>query len=151
MDYSTAVRRLRNHANLPEFQSSSPKEESFGYLLWQAGRKNEPINFDIIYKDIISCLETVNLTLNTNTPSKSIKGKTPLIDREISYAISGILAIGSSEYYRLTIQKKFPDIYRSELASILVRIAIAWDLVLAGDIDEIENEVETEFQIRNST
>ena len=149
MDYSEAVKRLWNHANLPEQFSQLQKEESFCYALWQAERTKQQANLDWFYTDIMKCLEVVNRALNTDRPSESIEGRAQAIDREISYAISLTLSTCWLHHYRWTLHKLFPEAFLRDLASTLVRIGMAWDLILAGDIDEIRRDAEGGFEAWN--
>jgi hypothetical protein len=150
MDYSKAVERLWNHANLPQKLSQLTKEESFCYSMWQAEQTKQPINTDSFYSDIMQCLEAVNRALNTDKPSESIEGKAEAIDRKICYSVSQILSIGWLDYYRWAERKTFPETPLRNLAGVLVKIGMAWDLILAGDIDEIQLDAEGEFQVWNS-
>jgi hypothetical protein len=147
MDYSTAVKRLWNHANLPEEFSRFPKEESFCFALFQATQMKQQPELRGLYDDIMSCLEVLNLVLNTSTPEKSTDRKAKKIDRETSYAVSTILSASWLAYYRLALEKTFSDSFLHDLAGFLVKIETGWNLVLAGDSEKIQKETEMHFEM----
>jgi len=143
MDYSHALKKLRNHAN--SVGSALPDDESFLLTLWQAERQSRMPELRSLFDDILSCFVIVNQTLNTQHPSRTIAGKAEALPRSLIADVSSILSHGWSYYWRWTSSEQFTSKFRTEFAAILVQIGIAWDAILAGDIDDIRQEVETEF------
>ena len=64
--------------------------------------------------------------------------------------MSGILSGGWSDHFKWSQKGTFPKDFLDEFASILVRIGIAWDLVLAGDMDNIPEDTELEFRMQQA-
>jgi hypothetical protein len=148
VNYQEAVNRLWNHANLPE--KDLKPEESFIYTAWQAARTKSPQNFQPLYEDILSCLAAVNLALNGPTPSESIQTDQPPVDGKLCYSVSGILSAGWSDYFSWSQKRIFPTDFLDEFAGMLVRIGIAWDLVLAGDMDNLPEDTELQFKMQQA-
>jgi hypothetical protein len=143
MNYSQAFERLRNHANAPG--SSLPESESFLFALWQAERQTRIPDLRNLFDDIHSCFEAVNHAINTPHPSDIIEGKAEALPRSLVGDVSSIFSTGWSYYWRWASSERFTAPFRTELASALVQIGIAWDAVLAGDIDNIREHVQNEF------
>ena len=61
--------------------------------------------------------------------------------------MSGILSAGWRHYYQWQRRRLFDSAFTDQFGSMLVRIGIAWDQVLAGDIDDITVDAEREFAI----
>jgi hypothetical protein len=146
MDYSHALRSLRNHAN--GAGSTLPEGESFLFVLWQAGRESRAPELQHLFDDILACLETVNHALNTEHPSKTVAGKAEAVPRSLVADVSAILHVGWSDYWRWSLSQQFSESFREELAVMLVQIGIAWEAVLAGDIDDILEHVRTACRAR---
>ena|ERR1700677_2740356 len=147
MDYSHALQRLRNHANVAG--STLPERESFLFALWQAEREAHSTNLRSLFDDILSCFEVVNHALNTHHPSGSISGKAEVLPRSLVANVAAILSIGWHDFSRWSSSQKFSEPFRTEFAAMLVQIGIAWDAVLAGDIDDIRKHVQTDFLAKN--
>jgi hypothetical protein len=148
VDYQDAINKLWNHANLPE--KGLKREESFIYTAWQTEKSKSPQDFQRLYEDILSCLAIVNSTLNGSVPSETIVAEPQPIDRTLCYCVSGILSSGWSHYFHWVQAGLFPAEYTQRFASMLVRIGIAWDFVLAGDMDNIPEDTEREFTIQQT-
>lgn len=143
MEYSEAVLRLHNHANMPG--TSLAESESFLFALWQAERQPDIPELRRLFEDLLDCLVVVNHAVNTEHPSGTIAGKLETLPRPLVADISAILSVGWSDYWRWSSNQQFTEAFRAEFAAKLVQIGIAWDAVLAGDIDDIRNHVQTEF------
>jgi hypothetical protein len=138
MDYSEALQRLKNHA-------SAPEGASFTLALYQAHRHATVPQLSSSFEDILSCFEAVNQALNGRHPSKTVRGKMETLPRSLVANVSSILSEGCSYHLRWVSSEKFTDTVRAELASMLVQIALAWDAILAGDIDNLQEHVQAEF------
>ena len=141
MDYQDAFDRLWNHANMRS--SRFGPEDSFLDTAHHAGEAPDArARLQRLYDDILSCLASVNVALNGAVASEEIGGSSSPVDRRLCYAVSGILSGGWSRYYEWwrirTADREFLD----DFASMLVHIGIAWDLVLAGDSDDIVTDTE---------
>ena len=142
MDYPQALQKLRQHA-------SAPEGASFTLALYHAERQVAIPELRGLFDDILSCFEVVNHALNTQHPSESITGKADSLPRSLVADVSEILSIGWSYYWRWASSHQFTETFGTELASMLVQIGIAWDAVLAGDIDDIREQVQAEFSARD--
>ena len=147
MDYSQALTKLRNHANAAG--STLPEGESFLFTLWQAGRQSRVPELRDLFNDILACLETVNHALNTEHPSDTVAGKAEALPRSLVADVSEILSTGWRYFWQWSSSQQFSESFRTELAVMLVQIGIAWDAVLAGDIDDIREHVQTEFTAKD--
>jgi hypothetical protein len=142
MDYPQALQKLSQH-------TSAREGESFTLALYHAERQPATPELGGFFDDILSSFEVINHALNTQHPSETITGKADSLPRSLVGNISEILSIGWSYYLRWTCSGRFTATFRAELASMLVQIGIAWDAVLAGDIDDIREHVQTEFSARD--
>jgi hypothetical protein len=143
VDYQEAVDKLWNHANLPE--KGLTREASFIFNAWQTGQRRLPADFQPLYDDILSCLTTVNLALNGPVPSESTQSDHRAPDLTLCSCVSGILSAGWFDHFQWSQKRLFSDDLMRGFATMLVRIGIAWDLVLAGDIDNLPEETELNF------
>ena len=148
MEYQDAIDKLWNHANLPE--KGLKREDSFLFTAWQAEQTKSPQNFQRLYEDILSCLAAINTHLNGPVPSETIRKSPRAIDSALCYYMSRILSGGWSDHFKWSQKGAFPKEFLDDFASILVRIGIAWDLVLAGDMDNIPEDTELEFRMHQA-
>jgi hypothetical protein len=145
VEYQEALNRLWNHANLPE-RGLKP-EDSFIYVAWQSEKTKSPQEFQRLYEDILSCLAVVNSSLNGPVPSETVAASSRPIDRTLCYCISGILSAGWRHYFQWRRRGLFDVEFIDIFGSMLLRIGIAWDQALAGDIDDLVEDAEREFAI----
>src|SRR5437764_1077812 len=141
MDRLHAFQRLSHHANVAEV-------DSFTFAMWQAERHSHPPELGKLCDEILSCFETVNHGLHQDHPSDTIEGKADTLQRSLVADVSSILSQGWNHYWHWTSSRKFPATFCSDFAAMLVRIGIAWDAVLAGDIEDIREHVQAEFSAR---
>ena len=145
MDYKTAFERLLNHANLPFGLARAPDDESYLYHLWHAG--HEKIFSSSIaeaYDNIIICLEVINEELNGPMPSESTEQKVSEIDRTLAYAMQVIIIGGWRYYIEWNKNQIFGQSVLNEVAHFNWGIGWAWEGVLAGDVDSIQEHVTME-------
>jgi len=140
MDYSQALQKLSKHASAPE--------DSFSLALHRADRQSAIPELSSLFAEILSCFEVVNHALNTSHPSGTIEGKAEALPRSLVADVSSILSVGWSYYWQWISSERFTVAFRTDVASMLVQISIAWDAVLAGDIDDIREHVQTEFSAK---
>jgi hypothetical protein len=145
VDYAQAFARLRNHANIPDSAADLPESASFLYLLSQADCTKESLDFAAAYDDMVECLVTLNRALNTEQPSEHIEGKAPSVDRTLVYCMALIMSDGFSLYSRWASDGLFSVAYLSDLQKALLCIGFAWNAVLAGDIDDIREDIQNEL------
>jgi len=68
----------------------------------------------------------------------------PGFERSLIYAVNGLLTACLNE----ATSSRFDDSLRNQLCRLTWRIVTAWDAILAGDIDSIEEHVKTEESAR---
>jgi hypothetical protein len=92
-----------------------------------------------LVEDVINCLEVVNHELNgANTSGPVSVGRAFVpVDRTVSYAISGIISGILLHYRRWQRRNLFGQSIYDSLLNAALKIAYAWDQVLAGDIDDL--------------
>jgi len=135
MNFDEACQRLKNHANLP---NSGPDNESYGLALWHASRGEPSLELMPLFNDVMECLECVNLGLNEEQPSQSSSSpKYSSVDRGLSYSISLIFLLQMNY-----LQASLEPVQREVAFSMTKDLILAWNFVLAGDIDDISQEVE---------
>jgi hypothetical protein len=147
MDYSQALQQLSNHAN--GAGSTSPERESFLFALWQAEHEANAPELRSLFDDILSCFEAVNHALNTPHPSGSVSGKAQMSPRSLVADVSAILSGGWHYALGWSSSQKFSEPFRAYIVTMLEQMGIAWCAVLAGDIDDIREHVQTESLARN--
>ena len=145
MDYKEALNRLWNHASLPE-RGLKP-EDSFIYVASQADKTKAPRDFQPLYEDILACLVAVNTSLNGPIPSETVGSSSQPLDRTLCYCMSGILSAGWRFHFQWQRRGLFDSEFIQKFAGMLLRIGIAWDQVLAGDIDDIVADADLQFSI----
>ncbi|GIW99637.1 MAG: hypothetical protein KatS3mg111_2970 [Pirellulaceae bacterium] len=140
MDYSEACRRLQNHANLP---NSGPEHESLGLALWRISRgEPPPPNLAALFDDVIECLEIVNVALNGRIPSETPNAmKKDQIDRWLCYSVSCLF-----DLFIEAVNSQKADGRRDVIFGMMRDLSIAWNCVLAGDIDRIATYLDIEQQ-----
>jgi hypothetical protein len=143
MDYLHALQRLSNHANAAG--STLPAEESFLFAVLQARKGTEKPALEILFDNIISCFEVINLAINTDHPSNNTVGKSQVLPRSLVADVSAILSEGWRYYWRWSSSQKFPESFCNQMASMLVQLSMAWEAVLAGDIDDLREHMRQEL------
>lgn len=146
MDYAKALKKLGNHANMPGL--NLPENESFLFTVREAERQSQVPDLQNLFEDMMDCLVAVNHVLNTENPSETIEGKFDALQRPLVSYVSSILLSAWGDYYRWSRNHTYPDSFREQFAAMLLQLGMAWDAVLAGDIDDIREHVELEYAIR---
>ena len=139
MDWQTAVRRLQNHANLPR---QGAEAESLVFVLSAANRGTDSPNLSAQAEDVLRCLVVVNKALND---SKSIDEDSL---RATGYAIAGILSSSLEYTLRWREKGRFNESVLRDLEHAAWRIACAWEQVLAGDIEDLMEDLALEEAAR---
>jgi hypothetical protein len=86
---------------------------------------------------VLQLFESLNHRVNGRVPSESI-AKTAILDRSLVYVVSTF-------FRKLIIVTGSSIEHRSARQAATASLAIAWDCVLAGDIDDILDEVRATF------
>lgn len=144
MNYHEALAQLRNHANL----TPTDDERSLMHCLWKADQECLEPALSPHVEDVLACLAVANLELNGPRPSETFDRPNPAVIADVAYPVSCLL----SELLRR--QREW---FRSQRCSTGVlellrdathRIALAWEMLLAGDHDDLIAELESEWEAR---
>lgn len=139
MTYEYLLDAFLNHGNLSQ---SGRDNDSLLFHLWRM--KQYGIKFDLLpfFQDIMRLFDALNLYLNGQVPSETNSvNKRTAIDRNLGYAINSIISecLGfslnhwSENHYDLDFARK--------VGQITFIISYAWDCILAGDIDDLTDEI----------
>jgi hypothetical protein len=135
MNYQHAVDRLWSHSNLP--RSFSSENQSLVYCIYLAEQSIQPPHIEHLVEDVIQCLEQVNQELNDANPSESVSNANHVVLSHVSYPISGIICKMLLVHRKWQQNNLFKSNVHDTLLDAVLKIAYAWDQVLAGDIDDI--------------
>lgn len=138
-----ASERLKAHALKTELPGETGGP-CFGVALCLIERGSGSLErLRVSFRDVLSCLEVINRSLNGDVPSTTFCRARPL-DFDVVYAVEQILHDG----WQLVITRTTSETEMSEMFRIFWAISYAWGSVLAGDIDCIKDELRIEAQVR---
>ena len=145
MTYKQVYTKILNHGNLIVSHTDDAKDkESFLFVLQQAKTDEIVSTLNLLYMDILSCLEVVNYHINGEIPSKIAAKEKREIDRQLASAMWYIIHNGWEHYRKWEQSDEFNQQARDFLALTLWRISSAWGAVLDGDIDSLAEHVRNE-------
>jgi hypothetical protein len=127
--------QLRTHA---EGTSDANDATILADFIWMFEHGNPVTDTGIIWKKIINEFERLNCELHRLPTNYDLPG-------QLIYAVSGLM----SQCLDYVAFKKKNPVMREQLLKLCWKIAVAWDAVLAGDIDNISEHVELEETCRN--
>jgi len=146
MDYQQAINRLINHANISD-KIDLPEEESLVYHLWISTISGMEPTIAPLRKDVIRCLQEINLQINGSTPSDTITSIRS-VDEELVIIVSDLIHSCIDFYATWTKRGLFDEQTRWELQITAWMISYAWGAILAGDIDDIEQEMNYALEVK---
>jgi hypothetical protein len=141
MTYREALVKLRNHANL----TRSEDDQSLLYSLWKADRDGVPPDLSPLVENILACLAVANLELNGSRPSETFDRRHLTVISELAYPVSGLVVVLLKRHRRWAATGRFPPALLDALRDAALRIGLAWNMLLAGDHDDLRNELEVEW------
>ena len=118
-------------------RSFSSENDSLISCLYQAEGSNQPPSIDHLVEDVIHCLEFVNHELNGTNHSEFVGSANHVVLEQVSYPVSGIISKILLYYRKWQRSNLFSSSVHDALLDAVLKIAYAWDQVLAGDIDDI--------------
>lgn len=121
------IEKLCWHAGLAHL--ASPRSSSISDCTWLPNGKQQELGQAA--EDLFSTLESVNEVLNGELPSED-EGMGDVIPRRAAYAVSEILRL----LREFESEGSEPSSIRVSL-EIRRRLEVAWNAILAGDIDEL--------------
>lgn len=130
--------RLSWHAGLQE----GPLEDnlSIAACTWPGNGSEADLKYAV--QDFLRTLSTLNYELNGPVPSESVT-KAESISRRLVYSVTESIRL-LREYQ----EGKERGGDRCDLSRSIWRTETAWSAVLAGDIDNLEQHLEEEEQVR---
>lgn len=136
VEYIEACKRLVNHASLP---NSEPEAESLGFALWRLSEGEDFAGrLDLLFVDVIKCFDVINIKINGEPPSGVPNlGKDDTVDRWVVYSVNCIL-----ESQLEAIRSPYASHLQEFLLEMLAGLIAGWNCVLAGDVDDIQFEIE---------
>jgi hypothetical protein len=141
MIYQEALTKLRNHSNL----TRGGDDQSLLHSLWQADREVLPLDLSPSVENILACLAVANLELNGYRPSETFDRHHPTVISDLAYPVSGLVVGLLKCHRRWSASGRFPPRILDALRDAALRIGLAWDMLLAGDHDDLRNELEVEW------
>jgi hypothetical protein len=102
--------------------------------IWMLERTGRPIDATALW---------AQLAIDFQLVKKSI-GSPNVISTRLAYSVSGMM----SKCLDPRLIRKVDDSSKAALIELCWRISIAWDQLLAGDVDDIAKDVELEWQAR---
>lgn len=141
MQITEIVLRLQEHSGL-SVPISQLGDKSLAAQIQAARKGVYSVNLEFAFKDVINCLEQINFCCKTNGFFQNADA------RRLVYAVSGI-QMALTEWAILLLKNEFES--RKLLGDVLVRlwkINCAWDAMIAGDINDLNQHVEWEADAR---
>ena len=105
--------------------------------IWMLNHDGVAVDTDMIWEELISDFERLNLIFHANTEA--------VFSRKLVYAVNGLVRLCLNQIGLDTCDTEI----RSSLLQLAWRIGVAWDAVLAGDIEAIDQHVEMEEMARD--
>jgi hypothetical protein len=144
MTYQEAVAQLRNHSNLTQAEAG----QSLLYGLWRADREGVPPDLSPYVENIVACLAAANLELNGSRPSETCERQNETVISDLAYPVSRLVVGLLARHRQWSMSGRFPTAVLEALRDAALRIEMAWDMLLAGDHDDLRNELEIEWDVR---
>jgi len=141
MAYEDVVTQLRNHSNL----SQGAEDRSLLYELWKADQAGVPPDLARHVENILACLAVANLELNGPRPSETFDLQNPRVISDLAYPVSSVVVGLLQSHRRWSTSGGYPATALDALRDAARCIAMAWDMVLAGDHDDLIAELELEW------
>lgn len=150
MNYDLDLLTLLRQANLPCIACETSYNDSMTYYIESISHAPHKIDSDEVLEalnnnmnEIIICLNVVNKKLNGDIPSSTIGG--PLVvDHHLVMAVSQIINSCNFLLTSWVSQCDCPVVVLNRLAYIVWSISCAWNAVLHGDIDSLEDHIALE-------
>ena len=144
MTYEEALAQLRNHSGL----TGTEDDQSLHYCLWRADREGVAPELSSQVENIVACLAVANLELNGFRPSETFGRNNPAVISDLVYPVSGLMTGLLESHREWSMSGRFPAAVLDSLRDAALRIGMAWDMLLAGDHDDLRNELEIEWDAR---
>jgi len=141
MTYEEALAQLRNHSNLQRAED----DQSLLYGLWRADREGVPPELSRYVEDILACLAVANRELNGSRPSETSGRQNFSVIADLAYPVSGLVVGLLQRHRQWSVSGRFQATALEALRDAALRIGMAWEMLLAGDHDDLRSELETEW------
>ena len=141
MTYQQAVAALRGHANLDGERS----EPGLAAELWKANQRGVFPECAAHVDALIDCLAVVNVEFNGQRPSESFERRNNAVVSEVGYCVSSLLVDLLRCHRRCEKSGRFSASQMAQLRDAALQLAMAWDMLLAGDHDDLRKELALEW------
>jgi hypothetical protein len=134
-DYQTALRKLANHACLPN--TTLPIEESLVGSLWLVDKRSESPSWEKHTDDVLECLRTANFFFNGPDPN-SRNGRADHSEIcDLAYFVSRVITGGLGYHLAWSGNDRFDEDSLRSLEQCIYKISYAWDHLLASDMTDL--------------
>lgn len=134
--------KLYHHANLP---SDSEPGNSLCFLLSRQKREAKPVDMASLaasFREVFGCLEELNRAWNGPTPSKTTGDRIlNHLERRIVYSANAIISDAVAYALQCVGKPNLPTTEIRVAVQVAYALSCAWDEVLAGDIDDLQEAV----------
>jgi hypothetical protein len=132
--YQEAVICMANHANVIDLDGEY-LSRSLIFRLWSSDRANVAPELGKLIDDVVTQLEVINQYLNDGPVPNNCQRP---LDRELVSMISSLLTSAMEYYMKWRRESKFDENVYYELCVGIWRISNAWQAVLSGDFDSLQ-------------
>lgn len=130
--------RLKQHSGLEGWGEEIPNDTLAGFTFQvRPGERPPGLDLDTITADIIDCLEVLNRQVNQEAGAEA---QLRTLDPQMVYAASGIVLDCLDKALELRRTDAQSGI-ASDLLRAAWRVQCAWDALLAGDIENLQEHV----------
>jgi len=129
--------RLQQHSGLPTLDGEVP-DDTLAEFIYRIPHGGRALCLKKIVDEIIDCLEILNRRINQE-PGVEFQP----IDRQLMYAVSGIVFACLDKAMELR-QRDEQSAVANDLLSAAWCVQSAWDSLLAGDIENLQQQVASE-------
>jgi hypothetical protein len=141
MTYQDALTTLRGHANL----NGESGEPGLAAELWEARRSGAFPDIAPHIDALLNCLSAVNQALNGQRPSETFERQNVVAIADVGYCVSSLLVDLLRFQRGCDRSDHFSASQLTQLRDATLQLAMAWDMVLAGDHDDLREELALEW------
>lgn len=145
MNYHEALARLRNHSG----HTTTSDERSLLYCLWKSDQESIEPELSPHVEDVLACLAVANLEMNGPRPSETFDRPNPAVIADVAYPVACLLDDLLRRQRDWSRSEHCSAAFLEALRDAAHRIALAWEMVLAGDHDDLLAELELEWEARD--
>jgi hypothetical protein len=141
MNYQQALAALRGHANL----GGALSEAGLAAEIWKAKRDGVFPDITVHTDALLDCLSAVNLEVNGARPSETFGRRNVNAIPDVACCVSNLLVDLLQFQRHCGNSERFSTSQRAQLRDATLQLAMAWDMVLAGDHNDLRGELALEW------